>query len=284
MSSQEQLIANAILQLKQDTNIIKDYVFPIAMAFFTSFIGACAGYFVYLRQERLSAEKKKLEIINKWLLMADEIHQSLLALKSNYHGKLSSHPYQRFLAIPTIIGTNKKYQLDYYELAFITDFDSQIKWLNVGYLRTLFANYESLLSIWEIRNEFNDKVRIQFFDTLVENKSYVDLVDSEIELNINQSDLSFLVDLTERAIRLTDDLIQEFFEFFVDFPEAVSKRIDLKLIKNYGKIIIIDIRKNKAIQPLLLDSPLPDYEKISQLSGHSVEEVMARYKPLFRYE
>jgi len=60
--------------------------------------------------------------------------------------------------------------LDYYQLAFIIDFDSQIKWLNIDYLRTL-----------------------------------IDLVDSE----------------------------QEFYEFFVEFPKAVTTKLDLKLIKNY---------------------------------------------------
>lgn len=138
--SNEQVIAEAILQLKQDSNFIKDYVFPIAMALFSSLIGALVGYGVYLRQERLANEKKKLDILNKWILTADEIHQSLLALKFNYHGKLTSHPYQRFLVIPTIIGNDKKFQFDYHELAFISDFNNN-KWLNVGYLRSLFANY-----------------------------------------------------------------------------------------------------------------------------------------------
>lgn len=280
--SEEQLIAEAILQLKQESNVIKDYIFPIAMALFSSFIGACIGYFIYLRQDKLASEKRKLDVLNKWILVADEIHQSLLALKFNYYGRLTSHPYQRFLAIPSIIGTNKKYQFDYYELAFITDFKSNNKWLNVGYLRSLFANYETLLSMWEIRNEFNEKVRIQFLNSRIENKAYVDLDDAEIELYIDQGDLSFLIDITERCLRLTDDLITEFYNFFNEFPHAVADKVDLKLIKNYGFIIAFDMEKNKAIKPLLVDCPLPDYEKISKLLGRSIEELMARYSSLFK--
>jgi len=32
--NEEQLIAEAILQLKQESNVLKDYIFPIAMALF----------------------------------------------------------------------------------------------------------------------------------------------------------------------------------------------------------------------------------------------------------
>lgn len=280
--SEEQLIAEAILQLKQESSVIKDYIFPIAMALFSSLIGALVGYMVYLRQEKTTTERGKLDILNKWILIADEIQQSLLALKFNYHGRLTSHPYQRFLAIPSIIGTAKKYQFNYYELAFITDFESNNKWLNIGYLRSLFANYETLLSMWEIRNEFNEKVRIQFLNSKSGNKAYVDLDDAEIELYINQVDLSLLIDITERCLRLTDDLITEFYNFFNEFPHAVAHKVDLNLIKNYGFIIAFDMEKNKVIKPLLVDSPIPDYKKISELSGRSIEELMARYSSLFK--
>lgn len=72
--------------------------------------------------------------------------------------------------------------------------------------------------MWEIRNEFNEKVRIQFLNSKNGNKAYIDLDDAEIELYINQGDLSFLIDITERCLRLTDDLITEFYNFFNEFP------------------------------------------------------------------
>jgi hypothetical protein len=280
--SDEKLIAEAILQLKQESSVIKDYIFPIAMALFSSLIGAVVGYRVYLRQEKLTAEKRKLDILNRWILIADEIHQSLLALKFNYHGGLTSHPYQRFLAIPSIIGINKEYQFDYYELAFITDLDSNNKWLNVGYLRSLFSNYEALRKLWVVRNEYNERVRIEFFNSQSSNKAYVDLNDAEIELYINQANLSFLIDCTERCIRLTDDLITEFYNFFNEFPLAIKHKVDLNLIKNHGFIIAFDMERNEAIKPLLIDSPKPDYMKISQITGRSVDELIERYKPLFQ--
>lgn len=279
--NEEQLIAEAILQLKQESNVIKDYIFPIAMALVSSLIGAIVGYRIYLRQEKLTAERRKLDILNKWILIADEIHQSLLATKYNYYGNLTSHPYQRFLAVPSIIGMGQNYQFEYHELVFITD-QKETKWLNVAYLRTLFANYNTLLSMWNIRNEINDKVRIQFFKANNLNIVYADLSDEEIESKINQSDLSCLIDLTERSLRLTDDLIIEFYKFLNEFPAAVSRKIDLNLLKNYGFILHLDLKTNKAIHLLLEECPLPDYKKISKITGRTEEELMARYSPLFK--
>lgn len=62
-------------------------------------------------------------------------------------------------------------------------------------------------------------------------------------MNIDQGDLSFLIDVTERYIHLTDDLITEFYNFFNEFPDAVKNKVDLKLIINYRFIIAFDMKK-----------------------------------------
>lgn len=58
-------LIEAISSLKQETNYFKEYIFPITMAFFSSFIGALLAYFVFRRQESIVAEKLKLDTINK---------------------------------------------------------------------------------------------------------------------------------------------------------------------------------------------------------------------------
>lgn len=46
--SEEQLIAETILQLKQESDILKDYIFPIAMALFSSlFLAHCLDIFCF---------------------------------------------------------------------------------------------------------------------------------------------------------------------------------------------------------------------------------------------
>ena len=135
------------------------------------------------------------------------------------------------------------YEFNYHELAFIITFAGNNKFLNINYLKSIFANYETPLSIWGVTNEFNEKVHIQFWNSRNVNKAYVDWDATEIEVNIDQGDLSFLIDVTERYIHLTDDLITEFYNFFNEFPDAVKDKIDLKLIINYRFIIAFDMKK-----------------------------------------
>lgn len=105
--SEAQLIAYAILQLKSESNVFKDYLFPIGMAFFSSLIGAIIGYLIYLRQEKKTLEKYKLDMTNKWLLMAYHIFQQLIGFKESYYKVIDSNPVHRVLTVPTILREEK---------------------------------------------------------------------------------------------------------------------------------------------------------------------------------
>lgn len=155
------------------------------------------------------------------------------------------------------------------------------KWSNIPYLRTLFSNYSSLISIWKTRNNLNEKVRSQIMKANDKNITYIDLVDSQIEAFANQSDLAALIDLTETALRLTDDLIIEFHNFLNEFPNTVKDKIKLNLIKNYGFVLRYDSSNNESIKSILKVTPLPNYAKLSIILGRSEEELMARYSSLF---
>ena len=146
---------------------------------------------------------------------------------------------------------------------------------------TLFSNYSILFLMWKTRNNLNDKVRSKIINANNQNTTYIDLVDSKIEKLANQSDLVALIDLTERALRLTDDLIVEFYKFLNEFPEITKERTNLKLIKNYCVILQYDASDNKNIELILNESPSPNYKKLSTILGRSEEELMARYSPLF---
>lgn len=276
--SDEKLIAEAILQLKQDSNILKDYMFPIAMALFSSFIGALVGYFVYLRQERLANEKKKFDIINKWILLGNEIQQDLTAIKVNYFKQLDNDPFNRAFSIPTMILNPQKYNLEYQELAFIED-KYPSKFSHIPYLRTLFGNYLNTLSIWDKRNQLNDEIKSQIIMHIPNNSTYYDVERNLINSLVDQSKLAALIDLTETVIRYTDDLIIEFEDFINEIPEISKKIIDTKLLKNYGKILEYG---NMLNNELILECQLPDYKKLSLMLGRPEQEIMARYSPLFK--
>ncbi|NNH86572.1 hypothetical protein HLH13_02365 [Acinetobacter sp. ANC 4279] len=194
---------------------------------------------------------------------------------------MNNDPYKRIFAVPSILLNEENFKFEYHELVFISAIQKK-KWSNIPYLRTLFSNYPSLLSMWQMRNNLNDKIRSQIFEASNQNTAYIDLSDKQIQELANQSDLACLIDITEHVIRLTDDLIVEFHNFLNEFPEVAKKKINLKLIKNYGIILKYDSSDNKNIELILKESPLPDYEKLSFILGRSESELMARYSPLFR--
>lgn len=69
-------------------------------------------------------------------------------------------PYQRVFGVPTILINDQNYKFNYHELVFISDAEIG-KWSNIPYLRSLFSNYSSLISMWESRNNINEQVKTQ---------------------------------------------------------------------------------------------------------------------------
>lgn len=278
--SEEQLIAEAILQLKQESNVIKDYIFPIAMALFSSFIGALAGYFVYLRQEKMAIEKRKLDIVNKWLMMAYQMHQQLIGIKEHYHRNLNTNPISRALSVPTILREHKTYSFEYYELAFMASSKDSNKY-NLGKLGLIFDNYENLLVILNKRNEVNEEFKKQLLGIMGICSAVTTVSEKDILNNNDPVLLSVLIDLTEFVLRYTDDLVIQLYNFLNEFPPEARKQIKLKNLKNYGGLLNFDLKSNSYIQELLKEAPLPNLKKIAEISGRTEEELMTRYKPLF---
>lgn len=278
--NEEQLIAEAILQLKQESNVLKDYIFPIAMALFSSFIGAVVGYFVYLRQEKIAVEKRKLDMANKWLIMAYQMHQQLIGIKEHYYNNLNTNPISRVLSIPTIWREHKIYNFDYYELAFMASTNSSTKY-NLGRLGLIFDNYENLMTILRKRDELNEQLKSQLLISMGISSAVTTVSEEDILNNIDHILLSVLIDLTELVLRYTDDLVIQLYNFLDEFPEEARKQIKLKNLKNYGGVLNFDLKSNSYIQELLTEVPLPNFKKISEISGKPEEELMARYRPLF---
>ena len=119
MHQETELLVSAIESLKQEQNIFKDYIFPIASAFFTSLLGAFIAYLALNRQESLKLEKEKLIAANKWTLDAERARSSLISIKGNYYKQLQSHPIQRLVSIPTILLKSEPVLENYQDLAFI---------------------------------------------------------------------------------------------------------------------------------------------------------------------
>lgn len=271
-------IVNAILQLKQENNLFKDYFFPICSAFFTSLLGAFIAYKTVTHQEKKLEEKNKLHISNRWIIDIQGILTSLIALKVNYHGSLSSDPYKRAMQVPSFLMTAQHMEKDISEITFIlptSKSESGNGWVQITRVEALVKNYNLLLTMLDKRNELDFSVKQGLVKASSDN-SYAQLNSEDIKKLSSKIDLVNLIDLTERSILMIDSLILECVDFLEEFPKVIEKTVKLNKVKNSVKLIKFDFSDKKSAEFLKL-SPIGDYEKIAKLFGESAEGIKKRY-------
>ena len=96
--------------------VLKDYLFPVVLSFFSAGIAAVIAYFVVRHQDDLKIEKTKIDIANKWVLKFDFARENLLAIKREYYRDLDENPYFRLTAIPSNPLPGEFVSADYEEL------------------------------------------------------------------------------------------------------------------------------------------------------------------------
>lgn len=219
MHEETELLVKAIEGLKQDPNYIKDYIFPIASALFISILGAGIAFFTLRHQEEVQFEKEKMNKANKWTLKIEEARASLIAIKSNYSGQLHSDPFQRISAIPTILFHAQPIAEDYQDLSFIVPKEGQAseKWSQITLIRAMVSNYNYILKLWEQRNDLNQAFKEKLLQAHG-NNAHMTLSINDVIQAAGRADVVILIDLNERVIKLTDDLIRETDDFLSKFP------------------------------------------------------------------
>ena len=280
MHQETELIVTAIESLRQEPNIFKDYIFPIASAFFTSILGASIAYFVLNRQENLQLEKEKLSAANKWTLDIERARSSLISIKNNYHNELKSHPMQRLASIPSIIFKPEPVIENFQDLAFIVPLEkgssTNEKWSQIPRINAMVSNYNSLLHMWEKRNELNEAFK-QSILTTFGNDAFNSLSLKNAEQAFGSAGLIALIDLTERCIKLTDHIVIEQNDFLENFPDFAKTKINLKRLKNYGRLLSYSNNDNE----LLLESIKPETEvnfaSVEGLYGENIETIRKRH-------
>ena len=240
MLEETSLIINAIENLNQEHSIFKEYIFPIFSAFFTSLLGAGIAYFFFRYQEDIKIEKEKIDITNKWFLLADEAIAKLMAFKANYQGKLKSSPIQRAMAIPAIIFTVSSISENYSELSFLATKISKNdypKWSKIPLIRTMVHKYNYVQELLQKRNEIDRSIKEKLL-TQYSNKAFMDITVENILNRVEHSALTILIDINERIINLIDDLLIEFEDFMINFPIYAKTLINTKRLKRYGAVCI----------------------------------------------
>jgi hypothetical protein len=274
-----ELLVKAIEGLKQEPNYIKDYIFPIASALFTSVLGAGIAFFTLRHQEEIQFEKEKMNNANKWTLKIEEARASLIAIKGNYSGELLSDPFQRISAIPTILFHALPIAEDYQDLSFIVPKEGQEseKWSQITQIRAMVSNYNYILKLWEQRNDLNQAFKEKLLQAHG-NNAHMKLSINDVIQAVGRADVVILIDLNERVIKLTDDLIRETDDFLSKFPKYAKSKIKYKRLKKYGSILTFSNNDNKKLLEIIERSPEVDFSPVEDLFGSTAEEINKRHE------
>lgn len=281
MSADVELLVNAINGLKNDGNVIKDYIFPIASSFVSASLGVVAAKLTFRQQERLKNEIAKVNQINKIIIIMGEARGELLAIKHNYKNLSETHFIGRSLEIPPIIMDDYKLDNNANELSFLvgnegdgSDSDYQKSWANILRISMMINNCNHVYVILKKRNELcidflgklsNYKKEINFIEG--SNLTYEMLVKA-----FGERELIAFCDLTERLIAFLDDILFEVIDFMRNFPIMAVSKVDKKIIKGHVKIL-----KYQESKVEIKRTTAPDYDVISKLMGMNVDDIKARY-------
>ncbi len=280
MVSDVELVVQAIERLH--TNVIKDYILPIGSVLVSGALGAGVAYYSVDRQEKTKIEIEKIQNINNTLLIAMDVRMSLISIKQNYFGSISDEPIDRMLTVPPIILSERQAKINFASLSFIVSNGSQgsiNKWSSIEYISTIFSNYNSLLKLWERRNE----IIIDLMSTLKPHFGKP-LNYQMLQTLIGDGVISQLSDFTERALHMTDDLLIEVSAFLIGFSDVAKTKVEKRVVKKFGNILSVALPSNddfpKAVE-ILNKVPELNYKLASQIHGRSEDELRERYRAIY---
>lgn len=281
MQEETEALVQAIESLRQESNPFKDYIFPLVTGFFSALLGALVAYYTLRYQGHIQYEKEKIKAVNDWMFLAEDAISSLVSTKQNYHGKLTSNPFQRTLQVRSLIHSTKDLDKEISSLSFIIpkkeDKKSHdIKWRQLPRIRLIVKNYNFIIELWNKRSEVERPLKEKILSDYTD-KVYTEVTRDQIFKSVSQSDFTVLIDLTEAAIRHTDALIIEINDFLSEFPNVCKGLIKEKYIKRYGPIITYNTEGKPKLISLIGKSPEVDFTILAELFGTTVESVKEEY-------
>lgn len=299
------LIAKAILMLKTDVDYAKDYVFPVALSFFSALMGGVTAYYINNRQEKIKAEREKLNSSNSLMMISFQMINTLVTIKGNYIGLHFKNPLQRALAINEILFNAREVNFDIGRLAFIKKIPTSNKtflqklsfflkykvlnrqphmpsdeeiaktWRNIARIDALLFNYNFVLNSLVVRNKLDADVRERLSKISNARRPVLEFHLDKINEVIGAAELSKYIDLTENLVSLIDFLIREIDSFIIEFPLIAESNIELTKV-NKERLSRVILNK-PAYLAALIPIVQPDFELVSLQVGMSQEEAKRRY-------
>lgn len=273
MSEDLKLLIDAIESLRQDENLLKDYIYPIVIAFFSACMGALAGYWGILWQQHVEAEKNKIDATNKLLIEVVDCFQNLQAIKDNYLGKLTGMPHQRLACIPPILMYHRPAKPDFSGLSYLAralkrEEDQITSPANLAYVMRIFSNYNNLLEMWKTRNaevaQIFPAIVSRHSNTAVAYINKSDMIDA-----IGPQRFARAIHLNEEIIKITDNTLSDFSNLFTKLPQISETLISKNTIKSYGGIYKLELDQEKLT--LLLSKVPVNQAELDQILEHEIQ-------------
>jgi len=282
MSEEIGAIVQAIEGLNPESNPFKDYVFPVITAFLSSLLGAFVAYFTIRHQDNVLSVKEKIGAMNDCSLSVENAMTSLVAIKNNYKDGLSNNPIQRALFIKSLVNDISRIEVNISTLSFIVPSKNDVsgqgeKWRSLPRIRSLVGNYNSLIDLWDKRKELERPIKERLVKAYGSN-GYAEMNVSQILSGVDSSDFVMLIDLTERAVKYTDELLIESGDFLDKFPKIGEKLISRNNRKKYGPLLAFTSKENKKLQEVFIKTVEVDYLIVADLFGISEEDARKQYE------
>ncbi|HHI1837657.1 hypothetical protein D1174_04315 [Enterobacter cloacae] len=307
MNQDALIIAKSILELKQDNDLIKDYLFPFFISFFSALLGAGVAYYFNKRQESFRIERERFDLANK--IISDVLSglHCLVSVKSNYIGIRGKEPFQRAFEVPIMIMNEKLLEIDISKYYFIGrkqtcnfTFKQRVaqwinykviglqpfipdnveigkSWRNLLRLSACISNYNYISAIIDKRNLIDEDIKKDIQSACVRFGINPREVSGEFILeNVSQAKLIPYIHITEMLIALLDHVLREMDSFVSEFPEIAESNIEMKMIGPKAKVARIE-NDRPAYLASLIPIRQPDFNKLSLIIGKDLDETKRTY-------
>ncbi|ELY6224681.1 hypothetical protein ACXO4R_001097 [Cronobacter sakazakii] len=274
---------NDLISAANQTNIFKDYIMPI----FVVILSALTAYLIAIKgyefQETSKNERSKADSLNKTVLQMQSMLSNLIATKRNYFDTLTENPMQRALNLP-IMPMNLvpvEYEPNALAQLLYTRKVDTVKhpWMSMASFVATYGNYNLVTQLIKTRNHLCEEV-YKVLDPLYSSRTE----NGEVQVNavydlLGEALSTKYIDLTERVIALTDDLIVTIYDSLLNFPKEASKSLNKKHLKNYVYLFTYE-NQHQDFEKMLKRCTKVDLNILSKIMKISREEAGKYYKDL----
>lgn len=300
MNQPTDAIVKAIESLRPTTDYVKDYIFPVALAFGSAFLGGLSAVYINKKQDQQKVTRDNLVTSIQTVALAQDCLSTLVSIKANYLDIDSDEPLKRASAFPTLITKFDEVTFNTSSLYFIRPIPTENKkllesimwiikhrilrmkikiplpeeirgtWRNSVRVGAMFGNYNELMGLLTFRNELNEQVKEKL-------SSHGDELRFDlVKIALGNKLCGGYVDVTEKSIALIDHLIVEFHKFLLEFPPIATSNIKLSRVREWGGVPTYE-NKQEAYLKCLSPITKPDFSKFFPYTGMSKEEAEKHY-------